>query len=509
MPRRTRSSTFQPVSIDSKLGEPLHRQLYDELRGSILSGRLPPGARLPASRELAALSGVSRNTVMLAFEQLRAEGYISGRLGSGTYVADALPEHAMSPTAQPSAPDPASGSRRPLSRRGERLVRVQFGPCKHPVVGDAFRSGMPALDRFPHELWRQVLNRRMSRSMWHTLAYDDPRGFEPVRRAIATHLAEARGARCSPDQIIITLGAQQALDLAVRVLADPGDSVLMEDPGYFGARALFEGEGLKIVPVPVDDEGMDVAAGVSEAPRARLAYVTPSHQHPLGVMMSLPRRLALLAWAEREGAWILEDDYASEYRYSGRPLAALQGIDHHGRVIYIGTFSKTLFPALRLGYLVAPPDLAPVLATARQLVDRQPPVLAQLAVSDFIAEGHYARHLRRMRKLYAERQEMLIDVVAREIGAPLELPPADAGMNLVGWLPHDLDDCAVDDAAAALGVQTSAITSYGLRPNVRRGGLVLGYTGIDREQMTEGARRLAQAIRSVVAGHSHPVAARR
>jgi GntR family transcriptional regulator/MocR family aminotransferase len=507
MPRRTRNSTFQPVSIDSKAGEPLHRQLYDELRGSILSGRLPPGARLPASRELAALSGVSRNTVMLAFEQLRAEGYISGRLGSGTYVADALPEHAMSPTAVQSVPDPSPGARRPLSRRGERLGKLQFGPGEHPIAGEAFRSGMPALDRFPHELWRQVLNRRMSHSAWHSLEYDDPLGFEPMRRAIATHLAEARGARCSPDQIIITLGAQQALDLAVRVLADPGDSVLMEDPGYYGAHALFEGEGLEIVPVAVDDEGMDVAAGIHECPRARLAYVTPSHQHPLGVMMSLPRRLALLAWAEREGAWILEDDYASEYRYSGRPLAALQGIDHHGRVIYIGTFSKTLFPALRMGYLVAPPDLAPVFATARQVIDRQPPALAQLAVSDFIAEGHYARHLRRMRKLYAERQSMLIDVVAREIGAPLELPPADAGMNLVGWLPPDLDDRAVDRAAAALGVQAAAVSSYALRP-LGRPGLVLGYTGIDRAQMTEGARRLAQAIRTVVATHSMPAASR-
>lgn len=507
MPRRSRSSTFQPVSIDIQAGEPLHRQLYDELRGSILSGRLPPGARLPASRELATLSGVSRNTVMLAFEQLRAEGYISGRLGSGTYVADALPEHAMSPSTVTSTPGPVTGTRRPLSHRGERLASVKFAPGDHPVAGNAFRSGMPALDHFPHELWRQVLNRRMSQSLSNSLAYDDPRGFEPIRNAIAAHLAEARGARCSPDQIIVTLGAQQALDLAVRVLADPGDSVLMEDPGYFGARALFEGEGLKIVPVPVDAEGMDVAAGIREAPQARLAYVTPSHQHPLGVMMSLPRRLALLAWAEREGAWIIEDDYASEYRYAGRPLAALQGIDHNGRVIYVGTFSKTLFPALRIGYLVAPPDLAPVLATARQLVDRQPPALAQLAIADFIAEGHYARHLRRMRKLYAERQSMLIDVIASEIGAPIELPPADAGMNLVGWLPPDIDDRAVDCTAAKLGVQASAVSNYSRR-TLARPGLVLGYTGIGRDRMIEGARKLGQAIRSVVAGRGVPAPAR-
>lgn len=507
MPRRSRSSTFQPVSIDTHAGEPLHRQLYDELRGSILSGRLPPGSRLPASRELAALSGVSRNTVMLAFEQLRAEGYISGRLGSGTYVAEALPEHAMSPTTVPAIPNPATGTRRPVSQRGERLARVQFAPGGHPVAGQAFRSGLPALDQFPHELWRQVLNRRLSQSLSNSLAYDDPRGFEPMRRAIAAHLSEARGARCSPDQIIVTLGAQQALDLAVRVLADPGDAVLMEDPGYFAARALFEGEGLDIVPVPVDGEGMDVAAGIRARPDARLAYVTPSHQHPLGVMMSLPRRLALLAWAEREGAWIIEDDYASEYRYAGRPLAALQGIDHHGRVIYVGTFSKTLYPALRMGYLVAPPDLAPLLATARQLIDRQPPAFAQLAVADFIAEGHYARHLRRMRKLYAERQAMLIDVIASEIGAPLDLPPAEAGMNLVAWLPADIDDRAVDCAAAKLGVQASAVSNYSRRP-LPRPGLVLGYTGIDRPVMVEGARKLGQAIRTVVAGRGPAVPAR-
>ena len=506
MPRRPRSSTFQPVSIDSTSGEPLHRQLYDELRSSILSGRLPPGTRLPATRELAVLSGVSRNTVMLAFEQLRAEGYLSGRLGSGTYVADALPEQALPVDATPALPTPGSGAARPLSSRGQRLAHVKFAPIEHPVVGNAFRSGLPALDQFPLELWRQVLNRRMARTNSRLFTYDDPRGFDELRVAIASHLAEARGARCSPDQIIVTLGAQQALDLCVRVLADPDDPALIEDPGYFAARALFEAEGLRLVPVRVDDEGMDVAAGVSECPRARLAYVTPSHQHPLGVMMSLPRRLALLAWAEREGSWILEDDYASEYRYAGRPLAALQGIDTHGRVLYVGTFSKTLFPALRMGYLVAPPDLVPAFAAARQVADRQPPALAQLALADFIGEGHYARHLRRMRRLYAERQQALLEVLAVEVGDRLAVRPADGGMNVMGWLPAGIDDREVDRAAAELGVQAAPLSGYSLRP-AGCGGLVIGYTGIDRAQMVDGARRLARAIETAAGVRSLAAAA--
>jgi GntR family transcriptional regulator/MocR family aminotransferase len=499
--RRPRHSTFQAVSIEPRSDKPLHRQLYDELRTAILSGRLAPGTRLPASREMASLSRVSRNTVMLAFEQLRAEGYITGRLGSGTFVAEMLPEAANAETVDPAHPRVAAvpGGPRPLSARGERLMRLRFSPVDHPMVGPAFRSGVPAFEQFPFELWRQVLNRRLSQRTPRALVYDDPRGHPRMREVIAAHLAEARGARCSPDQILVTMGAQQALDLSVRVLANAGDAVLMEDPGYFLARALFEVEGLKMVPVPVDREGMDVDAGIAAAPNARLAYVTPSHQHPLGVMMSLPRRLALLAWAERAGSWVLEDDYASEYRYSGRPLAALQGIDPHQRVLYIGTFSKTMFASLRMGYLVAPPDLVPVLAAARTLADRQPPSLVQLVLTEFMAEGHYARHLRRMRKLYAERQQMMLEILAREAGGLIEAHPADAGMNLVGWLPPGVSDRAVDLAAARRGVIAMPVSGYASLPQ-RRGGLVLGYTGVDRAQMEDGVKKLVEAIREVMGG---------
>jgi GntR family transcriptional regulator/MocR family aminotransferase len=498
MSRRPRHSTFQAVSIDPRSDKPLHRQLYDEVRAAILSGRLAPGSRLPASREMAALSRVSRNTVMLAFEQLRAEGYITGRLGSGTFVAEALPESANVPGPPREAPAlRIAGGRRPLSQRGERIARVRFAPVEEPVTGNAFRSGLPAFEHFPFELWRQVLNRRLASRTSRSLTYDDPCGQIRLREAIAAHLSEARGAHCAPEQILITMGAQQALDLSVRVLLNPGDAVLMEDPGYFAARALFEAEGARLVPVPVDRDGMDVEAGIAAEPNARLAYVTPSHQHPMGVMLSLPRRLALLAWAERAGSWVLEDDYASEYRYSGRPLAALQGIDPHQRVLYVGTFSKTLFASLRMGYLVAPPDLVPVLSTARALADRQPPAMAQLVLTEFINEGHYARHLRRMRKLYAERQQMMIEILTREADGRIEVHPADAGMNLVGWLPPGVDDRAVYEAAARRGVVAMPVSGYALRPQ-SRGGLVLGYTGVDRAQMEDGVRKLVEAVREVM-----------
>jgi GntR family transcriptional regulator/MocR family aminotransferase len=320
-----------------------------------------------------------------------------------------------------------------------------------------------------------------------------------LRETIAAHLGEARAVRCEASQVIVVTGAQQAVDLAARVLLDPGDTAWVEDPGYQGARGALVAAGIRLAPVPVDREGLDVRRGAREGPGARLVYVTPSHQYPLGVTMSLNRRLALLEWASASGAWILEDDYDSEYRYAGRPLAALQGLDTAGRVIYAGTFSKVLFPALRLGYLVVPPDLVDAFVAARALADRHSPSVTQAALADFIDGGHFARHVRRTRALYAERQAALVRAARRSLGGVLEVAPAEAGMHLMGWLVAGLDDRAAARAALTRNVDAPPLSGFRVRPARRgeRGGLVLGYAAYTPREIDDACGRLAAALRGV------------
>jgi GntR family transcriptional regulator/MocR family aminotransferase len=473
--------------------EPLCRQLYGRLRGLILGGRLGPSWKLPSTRALAADLGVARNTVMAAYEQLLAEGYLHGRAGSGTYVTASLPEHLLHAPAPPGPGGPRGPTPHGLSRRGAALAALPgFAEPGRPV--GPFRHGLPALDEFPFALWARLTARRWRARPARLLGYGDPAGYRPLREAIAGYLAAARGVRCDPDQVVVVAGSQQGLELAARVLLDPGDAALVEDPGYPGARGALLAAGARLVAVPVDAEGMNVAAARPGRARARLAYVTPARQYPLGVTMSAARRLALLAWAARAGAWVLEDDYDSEYRYAGRPLAALQGLDRDGRVLYLGTFSKVLFPALRLGYLIVPPGLVEPFARARALADWHSMTLTQAVLADFLAEGHFARHVRRMRTLYAERQAALVAAAARELVGLLDVPPADAGMQLVGWLPPGLGDVAAARRAAAAGVAAHPLSSLGAGPG-RRPGLLLGYTGFTPRQIRDGVRRLAQALR--------------
>jgi GntR family transcriptional regulator / MocR family aminotransferase len=558
------------LALDHAAATPLFRQLYDRLRAAILAGQLAPGARLPSSRSLAGDLGVSRNTVLGAFDQLVAEGYLVGRVGSGTRVAPTLPEtllHAPGPrvpvsperppaaaphtaaslgavpcAAGAAAPSPAMASspaaahsaavaglpRRGPSRRGALLAATPVAVARAlPPTARAFRAGLPGLDAFPFALWARLVARRARRlaATSGLLDYADPAGYRPLREAIAAHLGATRAVRCEPEQVLVVAGSQHGLDLAARVLLDPGDRVWIEDPGYLGARGALVGAGARLVPVPVDDEGLSVSAGERLAPDARLAYVTPSHQYPLGVAMSLARRLALLDWAGRADAWLLEDDYDSTYRYAGRPLAALQGLDRDGRVVYLGTFSKVLFPGLRLGYVVVPPDLVEAFAAARALVDRHPPALDQLVLADFMAEGHFGRHLRRTRALYAERQATLVEEAGRHLDGRLEVAPAEAGMHLVGWLPAGHDDRHASARAAALGLDVQPLSRYVAaspshfaaasparfaaaspghsvaappprsdgRP-APRPGLVLGYAGVPLEEIRAGVRRLAEAL---------------
>ncbi len=464
----------------------LYRQLYQNLRAAILSGRLKRGSRLPSTREMAVSLNVSRNTVLNAFEQLLAEGYLEATPASGTFVSLHLPEGERAPN-------------RALSGRPPRWSRMAESLSAVPplTVGDraterqrAFRAGLPALDAFPFKLWGRLVARRARRLDHALLDYQATAGYRPLREAIAAHATISRQVNCTADQVVIVSGSQGALDLVARLLIDPGDPVWLEDPGYLGARGAFAGAGARIVPVPVDAEGLRVDVGRKRCPEARLAYLTPSHQFPLGVTLSLQRRLDLLAWARAANAYIVEDDYDSEYRFHGRPLAALHGLDDSGRVIYVGTFSKTLFPALRLGYLILPPALVDTFLSARAYTEVHAPPLEQGALADFLADGHFGRHVRKMRALYAERRATLLRALD---GLPLEPYAADTGMHCIAWLPRGSDDVAVARAAADHAVDVTPLSRFSLS-RAPRPGLLLGYAGVDATAIKAGARRLALAL---------------
>jgi GntR family transcriptional regulator/MocR family aminotransferase len=493
MGTRIRKGALLTLPLDPAATTPLFRQVYDGLRRAILDGTLAPGVRLPATRGLATDLGVSRNTVLNAYEQLLAEGYLEGKLGSGTYVPHSLPEE-MIQVSQATAPArPVPKPRRALSRRGEQLARIA---AKVPYSSGApgpFLPGIPALDAFPFATWMRLVGRYHRRPPRALLGYDDPAGYAPLRRAIAAHLGPARAVHCDPEQVLIITGSRQGIDLIARLLLDPGETAWLEEPGYPGARVALQGAAVRPVPVPVDGDGLDVAAGSARCPDARLVYVTPSHQYPLGVTLSLPRRLALLDWARRAGAWVVEDDYDSEFRYAGRPLAALQGLDRDGRVLYMSTFSKTLFPSLRLGYLVVPADLVDAFVAARCAIDRQAATLTQAVVAAFLEEGHFIRHIRRMRTLYAQRQETLLRAARRELDGLLEVPPCETGLHLMGWLPEGREDRPASQAAARVGVEVPPLSDYcAERP--ARGGFLLGYAGSDARQIRDGVRRLGAAL---------------
>ncbi len=478
-----------PISIERQADRPIHVQLYHWFREAILSGQLRPGARLPATRSLAMTLGVARQTAVEAYDQLTAEGYISAQQGSGTCVC-AVPDDLL--RAYRPAARPRSSRGRILSHRGTILAAAPALPAwLRGWTPRPFRMGVPALDAFPFDEWRRLAARRSRRPPRDLTAYGEPAGYRPLRNAIAAYMSATRAARCTPEQVLIVEGSQQALDLAARVLLDPGDAVWFEEPGYWGARRAFHASEARLVPVPVDGSGLNVEAGIARCRAARLAYVTPSHQYPLGTTMSLERRLALLSWARRTDAWIFEDDYDSEYRYTGPPITALQGLDDEGRVIYVGTFSKVLFPALRLGYMIIPDDMVDAFVTARALVGQHSPSLAQATLTDFIEEGHFARHIQRMRRLYAERQEILRTTVAAVLGSALEVPVSDTGMHVIGWLPSGVGDRALSQRAAAEGIHAAPLSAFYLE-TCPRGGLLLGYAGYTPREITDGVRRLAR-----------------
>src|SRR3984957_11098179 len=505
------AATFQPpLALVPRAKSPLYRQAYDWFRQAILDGRLRPGQRVPSTRNLAADLKISRIPVLAAYEQLQAEGYFETFTGAGTCVARSIPDEISkatpSTTAQLSTsrnsartssranPATAAPSKSQAPRRiSHRAIAMRTPPQSWLDTVGAFRVSLPALDHFPVEVWSKLVNRHSRRQPRSAMAYGNAMGYLPFREAVAEYLGAMRAVRCDASQILVTTGSQQALQLSAQVLLDEDDRVWIEEPGYHGARHALMTAGARLVPVPVDREGLQVQEGIRRARNARAVYITPSHQYPLGVPMSAARRMLLLQWAARRGAWIIEDDYDSEYRFGARPIASLQGLDTSDRVIYAGTFNKVVFPSLRLGYVVVPRDLVESLTTARDATDVFSSTLYQAVMTDFICDGHFARHIRRMRILYAQRRQALVDAIAEILPGKLEVVGAEAGMHLVALLQRGVSDVGIAKKAAQLGIAAQPLSSCCSKPPAR-GGLILGYGGADARQIEDGVRKLASCI---------------
>ncbi len=503
--RRSLGAALLPLALRREDGSSLQRQLYDQLREAILGGRLAPRSRLPSTRALASELGCARNTVAGAYDQLLAEGYLEARSGSGTFVSGVLPESLLGTGGKAGPPRSESATAEgTLSRRGSALAELRRGRETGP---GPFRMGLPETGEFPFEIWARLLQKVWRQPAQQLVRHGQPAGYAPLRGAIAGYLRTVRALDCQADQVIITSGAQQSVDLAVRALTDPGDRVWLEDPGYTGLRGPLIAAGADLVPLPLDGEGLSLSAGLARAPDARMVIVTPSHHYPLGTVMSLARRLAFIDWAREREAWILEDDYDSEYRYAGQPLAALQGLDGAGRVLYIGSFSKVLFPSIRLGYLVVPPGLVARFTTIRAALDDHPSAMIQPVLARFIEEGHFAAHIRRMRRLYAERQAALVAAGRRHLQGLLELAPDEAGLHLVAPLAPELaarmDDRAAAARARAAGIVVHALSDFYLAAKGlggraatprRRQALLLGYAAVPVGAVEPAVRRLAAAL---------------
>jgi GntR family transcriptional regulator/MocR family aminotransferase len=493
--KRIPATFLPPLALDARAKIPMYRQLYDWFRRAITEGQMHPGQRVPSTRSLAAELRVSRIPVLNAYEQLLAEGYLETFVGAGTCVARSIPDDTLSPPAG----KVGKGFQKKVEKVGPRrmsgrAVALTELPTQSwlNIVG-AFRASLPALDHFPIGVWSKFVARHSRRPTRGVMAYGNAMGYVPLREAIAEYLGAFRAVRCDASQIMVTTGSQQGLQLSAQVLLDAKDRVCIEEPGYPSARQAFIAAGAHLIPVPVDEEGMKVGKIISRGDTARAVYITPSHQYPLGMTMSATRRMLLLNWAVRTGAWIIEDDYDSEYRFGSRPIASLQGLDTDARVIYIGTFSKVMFPALRVGYVVVPKDLVPAFSAARDAADVFSATLYQAVLTDFIREGHFARHIRRMRMLYMERRKALVKAIRIEMGDMLEVIGAEAGMHLAALLTSGVNDVAVSTKAAQRGVSATPLSTCYLRPPAR-GGLILGYAGVNAHQMHDAIRKLKLSV---------------
>lgn len=547
MPRTAPEISVGTVNLDRGSQIPLHRQLYSALRDKIISGLFTPGDRLPSTRALSEELVLGRNTVVSAYNELIAEGFLDSETGSGTIVSRSLPvemirdEQVGSPSAagppatgrnvsatelppQPGVsagetPQAAPLDRNPeISERGKGLLGVPYLEETRLVP---FTPAYPAIDERFVTTWGTLMSKAWRRMNRNQFGYPSAVGYHPLREAIASYLRSARGVKCVARQVVITDGAQQALNIIAQLLLNPGESAWIEDPSYDGAKAAFQSVGARIVPVPVDQAGFDVEAAAARNPEARIAYISPSNQFPLGVTMDLNRRLQLSRWAEEHRGWIIEDDYDSEFRYGGQPVMSLQGMDRSERVIYVGTFSKVLFPGLRLGYLVAPLDLIDPMHSIRAHADRGSPLFEQIVLNDYIRQGHFARHIRRMRRIYAEKRAALLEALHLHLGDLVEIQDCGAGLHIVARLPGRVDDRDVSLALRSRGYEVPALSAYSLLPSpgspeaekrwsrrgrsgrpkdeqVAPGGLLFGFTALDVDEMDGAVRRIRPVLDEAV-----------
>jgi len=467
--------SFKP---DRKHSAPLYLQVYRRYRDAIAAGQLQPGARVPSVRSLASELNLARGTVEMAYQMLTSEGYFLTRGPSGTVVSPQLGNHGEPKTA------PASGPRAP-------------SPLCPPTERDhaqPFQLGLPALDAFARKTWARLAGHNLRTLDRAAMGYPDPMGHEPLRHAIAAYLGISRGIACTPEQVFVTAGYRGALELVCRTLLRPGDVGWYEDPGYLFARQFLERAGMRLQPVPVDTEGLNVDIGRQQAAAARFAVVTPTHQSPMGVALSLPRRLQLLDWANQRQAWIIEDDYDSEFRYHGRPLPALKSLDRDGRVLYTGTFSKVLFPGLRLAYLVVPQAQIEAFRDTANHLCGPGSILLQATVADFMEQGHFSRHLRRMRSLYATRRGYLVDALVHVFGSRLHVQPQAGGIHVLAHLNAGENDKALAEMAQAHGLAVQALSDWRMR-SAQQGGLLMGFAGFStQDQAAASVRQLSAAL---------------
>jgi GntR family transcriptional regulator/MocR family aminotransferase len=477
------------IPVDGNKSEPLYRQIYGWFRGAILSGQLPKGQSVPSTRSLALHLGISRAPVLVAFEMLLAEGFLESRIGSGTRVSTALPERTV---ACQTACQEDDQVRPPRIVRGEPVSRKWNRDDPWWRCTGAFRVGLSDTCHFPLNVWSSLMARHARAPTPRTVG---PMGFRPLRMAICDYLRAARSVRCTPEQVMVVGGTQQGLQVAARVLLDSRDEVWVEEPGCWGASNVLSSTGATLVPVPVDREGMNVGEGMRRSPAGRVAYISPAHQFPMGCTMSIARRGALLDWAARNDAWILEDDYDGEFRYEGQPIPSLQSLDSANRVIFIGTFGKVVSPAERVAYMVIPEDLVEMFREARQAIDLALPTLIQQVLADFMEGGHFARHICRLKQVHSAQRQMLISAIRQHMGSDMAIAGTDAGLHLVGLLPSGVDDVNLGLRLADAGISAVPLsTCYLGRPI--ESGLILGYGSVDVDTIGAATKTLAGALQS-------------
>lgn len=487
---KTPPQIFMPfIRLNKDDGMPLYLQLYEQIKQAIFNGRLQENERMPSTRILSAELSVSRNSVFQAYEQLMVEGFLQGKKGDGTYVCVQLNKASHRAVKMPAPSKPLTAEVLKYKDRSQLPQELLKRDCaKEPWL--PFQSAVPAVQHFPFKTWARIAAGIYRNIHELHLGYGDTQGHLPLRQALADYLRLNRSIVCTPEQILIVNGSRQAVNLAAQVLIKNGDLCWMEDPGYQAARGAISRWGGKLCPVPLTRYGLDIDYAIQHYPSAKFAYVTPSHQYPLGGTLPLGERLKLLQWAAKHQMWLVEDDYDSEFRYNGRPVPALKGLDDKGRVIYTGTFSKVLFPALRLGYMVLPSvEMAKQFKLVKSTIDRQNPVIDQAIVAQFMQEGHFARHLRKMRTLYKKQQDELVALLKKHLGAYLEVDACDTGMHLIAWMLQSGNAEELAKKALNEGIIVQAVSDYSVHFEHNKG-LIMGFTGFSVKEMEQAVMKL-------------------